>query len=373
MDQESVFDLSSLSDFRSDQGLQQLYIVRGRSEQLQEQSKLVKEHLQSLNNEINGGFTNPLKSLVSKQKNRFIMDGFDLDLTYITEQVIAMGFPAIDYEAIYRNSMEDVQRFFNQRHKNHYKIINLCSERKYDHAYFDGNVSEYPFDDHQAPQFNMIYELCAEIHNYVTQDKQNVVAIHCKAGKGRTGIMICCYLLFSELFKSSFEAMRYYGMMRTKNNKGVTIPSQIRYILYFEKALQMGYTVQDVPQPKIQILQIRLITIPSMNYSNSCTPYILIQNYQNQATFTKFQIVNDSFILFTVDIIVEKDTRIICYNKTLMGKEVMFQFWFHTGFIESNGLLVIDKYMLDRAVKDKKHKIFSPNFRVEVQTITLPN
>jgi len=27
--------------------------------------------------------------------------------------VIAMGFPAIDYEAIYRNSMEDVQRFFN--------------------------------------------------------------------------------------------------------------------------------------------------------------------------------------------------------------------------------------------------------------------
>lgn len=29
--------------------------------------------------------------------------------------------------------------------------------------------------------------------------------------------------------------------------------------------------------------------------------------------------------------------------------------------------------MLDRAVKDKKHKIFSPNFRVEVQSITLPN
>lgn len=41
----------------------------------------MKEHLQSLNNENNGGFANPLKSLVSKQKNRFIMDGFDLDLT----------------------------------------------------------------------------------------------------------------------------------------------------------------------------------------------------------------------------------------------------------------------------------------------------
>lgn len=59
-----------------------------------------------------------------------------------------MGFPAIDYESIYRNSMEDVQKFFKMRHKGHYKIINLCSERKYDHSFFDGNVSEYPFEDH---------------------------------------------------------------------------------------------------------------------------------------------------------------------------------------------------------------------------------
>ena len=41
----------------------------------------MKEYLQSLTSENNNGFSNPLKSLVSKQKNRFIMDGFDLDLT----------------------------------------------------------------------------------------------------------------------------------------------------------------------------------------------------------------------------------------------------------------------------------------------------
>lgn len=61
--------------------------------------------------------------------------------------------------------------------------------------------------------------MCEEIDEFVGIDKQNVVGIHCKAGKGRTGIMICCYLLYSKLFLNSYEAMRYYGFMRTKNKK----------------------------------------------------------------------------------------------------------------------------------------------------------
>jgi hypothetical protein len=34
------------------------------------------------------------RNLVSKQKRRFTQDGFDLDLSYITESIIAMGIPS---------------------------------------------------------------------------------------------------------------------------------------------------------------------------------------------------------------------------------------------------------------------------------------
>jgi hypothetical protein len=34
-----------------------------------------------------------IAGLVSQQKNRFLNDGFDLDLTYITSRIIAMSWP----------------------------------------------------------------------------------------------------------------------------------------------------------------------------------------------------------------------------------------------------------------------------------------
>ena len=43
---------------------------------------------------------NMLRGLVSKQKVRFYQDGFDLDLSYISDKIIAMGFPAKGTEKV---------------------------------------------------------------------------------------------------------------------------------------------------------------------------------------------------------------------------------------------------------------------------------
>lgn len=51
-----------------------------------------------------------VRGLVSKKKTRFKEDGFDLDLTYVTPRIIAMGFPSSGAEAKYRNPLPEVKR-----------------------------------------------------------------------------------------------------------------------------------------------------------------------------------------------------------------------------------------------------------------------
>jgi len=69
-----------------------------------------------------------LREFVSLKKYRFQKAGFDLDLSYITPQIIAMGCPTEGGEAVYRNPMGEVQRFFEVYHPDKYKIHNLCCE-----------------------------------------------------------------------------------------------------------------------------------------------------------------------------------------------------------------------------------------------------
>lgn len=318
---------------------------------------------------------NFLKNIVSKKKNRFDIDGFDLDLSYITPNIIAMGFPAINMEKFYRNSMTDVQEFFQKRHINNYKVYNLCAERNYPENSFQLQCC-YPFSDHEAPPFHILLEFCKDVEQWL-DDPNHIAAIHCKAGKGRTGTMICCYLIYSKIVKSADDALNFYGVMRTENGKGVTIPSQIRYIYYFEHLLKGGLTYPINELPIIKISKIKMITIPRFHILKAgCTPYFSIisneTNYEWKSENSKFQSFNDnlSFVEFAVpNIEVSGDVRIEFMHKGSMGKVKMCKLTINTFFLPNDGVFTAKKSMLDYAVKDIENKQFDSKFKLEIHYV----
>ena len=197
-------------------------------------------------------------------------------MAYITEKVIGMGFPATGCETIYRNSLIDLKAFLDKYH-GEYKIYNLCIEK--DRIYpkdflINKKVGLFPFNDHAPCPIKLILDFCVDICLYLTCNPKGVAAIHCKAGKGRTGVMIVCYLIFSGLCETSDDALAHYASQRTLNNKGVTIASQIRYIKYFETFLSSNFErpfLKCIPK----IIKINL----NKGYSNMIMNYNIDMSY----------------------------------------------------------------------------------------------
>jgi phosphatidylinositol-3,4,5-trisphosphate 3-phosphatase/dual-specificity protein phosphatase PTEN len=75
--------------------------------------------------------SNWLRKLVSTNKKRLENESYNLDLTYITNRIIACGFPAEGFEQVYRNRRSDIKKFLFERHGSMCKIYNLCYEPKY--------------------------------------------------------------------------------------------------------------------------------------------------------------------------------------------------------------------------------------------------
>jgi phosphatidylinositol-3,4,5-trisphosphate 3-phosphatase/dual-specificity protein phosphatase PTEN len=181
-----------------------------------------------------------LRKLVSNKKNRFDNEEFNLDLTYITTRVIAMAFPADGFESIFRNHISDVARLLNEKHPNHYIIVN-ASNRAYDYDKFNHNVYAITWPNHYPCPLELFISSVADVVLYLIQNQLNVVVVHCLAGKGRTGSIIDAILYISGLFSNIWEANEYYLKQR---GVSVTIPSQIRYLKYFENIFNNG--IKDI-------------------------------------------------------------------------------------------------------------------------------
>ncbi|KUF89439.1 hypothetical protein AM588_10002232 [Phytophthora nicotianae] len=242
-----------------------------------------------------------LRAAVSGSRVRFMQDGFDLDLTYITPKLIAMGYPASGVEKTYRNDINEVANFLNSRHPNAYRVYNL-SERSYDYSKFEGRVSECGFPDHHPPPLQLLLDIMNDMIEWVAKSPKHVIVVHCLAGKGRTGVVCSCYLLLTGYYGSVFKLRKERELRELANSsirdfwnargQGVRFPSQALYIYYFIKVLRrLGRMPAQIPPlrpaKKMLLRSIVLNGVPDFEAPprGGCTPFLQVlpapsQHYQ---------------------------------------------------------------------------------------------
>lgn len=133
---------------------------------------------------------------------------------------------------------------------------------------FDNNVEWIPFLDHNPPTLDQIKSFCYQVEKWLLLDPDNVVAVHCKGGKGRTGMMIACYLLSHGCadetpIRSAQEAIDFFAQRRTAGGlKGCSHPqtvtgvSQKRYVGYFEDGLKGSLQFCQIQITKVEFTKV---------------------------------------------------------------------------------------------------------------------
>ncbi|KAM3851981.1 phosphatidylinositol 3,4,5-trisphosphate 3-phosphatase TPTE2-like [Vipera latastei] len=323
------------------------------------------------------------RRLVSENKRRYTRGGFDLDLTYVTARVIAMSFPSSGQQAFYRNPIWEVAKFLDTKHEDHYKVYNLCSEQGYDPEIFHYRVERMFIDDHNVPTLAEMLIFIASVRQWMEQDNHNVIAIHCKGGKGRTGTMICIWLIDTGLFKTAQESLEYFGKRRTDETastkfQGVETPSQSRYVEYYE-ILKSEYNLILPPEKLFRIKCIKLYAIQGVGKGNGTDFRIKIIMKKEVA----FQCICATLINCKLFLDHENDLVVIgLKNCPVIRNDVKvrfeatsdipkgydgcaFFFWFHTAFIRDYQLF-LTRNEIDNLNKPKMWKMFRDNFAVEL-------
>lgn len=201
-----------------------------------------------------------LRYAVASPKKQYFTGDCTLDLAYITPNLVVSSMPTSGcIKGWYRMWLADLLCFLNQKHCSNWRLYNLQAEKSgYGDQDVYGKVSHYPFPDHNPPPFEMFAEIIGDLKQFLCCDTRNVAVVHCKAGKGRSGTIVCAYLMSN--FKYSFEkatSLFTEHRMRHSFGDGISISSQRRYLRYVEDWVHVLNQRYYCPI-KIRIDQVRI-------------------------------------------------------------------------------------------------------------------
>ena len=301
----------------------------------------------------------------------------ELDLTYVTENMISMSYPN-DYSVKSKiqggNDIEIVAGYLNQYHKGRYMIWNI-SEESYDYTRFNEQVLEYRFPGHPAPPLGLMFKICTSVESWLNADRENVAVVHCLTGKGRTTVVMACILTWIGEFLAPMEALQYIAERRGLTIEALTIPSQRRYIQYFSNIL-------DGVKPRSEAMVLRrciLHSIPKFSHRSDdagCCPYIQI--FKNGKLLANASLIppnntehtielqwlshTEGSAAFKIDCIVQGDILVRCRHAENASRVSMFRAAFHTGYVPGN-VLRLTKAQLDGPNNDDR---FPDDFLIDL-------
>uniref|UniRef100_A0AAZ3SNK6 Tensin 1 n=1 Tax=Oncorhynchus tshawytscha TaxID=74940 RepID=A0AAZ3SNK6_ONCTS len=285
-------------------------------------------------------------------------ENYEVDLVYITERIISVSFPSGAEERSYTSNIKEVASMLASKHGEHYLLLNL-SEQRNDITKLNHKVLEFGWPDHYAPALDKICSMCKAMDTWLNADQHNVVVLHNKGNRGRTGVVVAAYMHYSNISASADQALDRFAMRRFYEDKALPVgqPSQRRYVRYFSGLLSGHIKINNKP---LFLHHVIMHGIPNFESKGGCRPFLKIyQAMQPVYTSGIYNVQGDSHtsICITIEpgLLLKGDILLKCYHKRFRSpiRDVIFRVQFHTCAIHDLGV-VFGKNELDQTFKDER-------------------
>lgn len=292
---------------------------------------------------------------------------FIMDIMYVTERIIAVTFPEMGSNALYKSNLKEVAHMLKTKHGTRYMVFNL-SERRHDLIKLNPQVLDFGWPQHLAPPLERLCSICKSLDSWLSQDPQHIAVLHSKGDKGRTGIVIAAYMHYSNICASADQALDRFAMKRFYDDKlsRAMHPSQKRYIHYFAGLLSGAIRMNN---STLYLHHIIIHGVPNFDSKGGCRPFVKIYQGMHPIYTSGVYMVTERSrrIIITVEpsIQLRGDILVKCYHKKQRpaGRSVIFRVQFHTCTLDSDRLVFL-KEELDDAAFDAR---FSEDGKVELQ------
>ncbi|XP_060027544.1 tensin-3 isoform X2 [Erinaceus europaeus] len=294
-------------------------------------------------------------------------DSRELDLTYITERIIAVSFPSGCSEESYLHSLQEVTRMLRSKHGDNYLVLNL-SEKRYDLTKLNPKILDVGWPELHAPPLDKVCSICKAQESWLNSDPQHVVVIHCRGTKGRIGVVISSYMHFTNVSASADQALDRFAMKKYYDDKVSALmqPSQKRYVQFLSGLLSRTVKMNTSP---LFLHFVILHGTPNFDTGGVCRPFLkLYQAMQPVYTSGIYNVCPDNHGRIPIAIepaqLLKGDILVKCYHKKHRSatRDVIFRLQFHTGAVQGHRL-VFGKEDLDGASKDDR---FPDNGKIEL-------
>uniref|UniRef100_A0A8B9HNG1 Tensin 3 n=1 Tax=Astyanax mexicanus TaxID=7994 RepID=A0A8B9HNG1_ASTMX len=284
-------------------------------------------------------------------------EGYELDLTYVTERIIAVSFPQSCSEETYLHNLKDVTRMLKSKHADNYLVINL-SEKRHDLTRMNPKTLDTGWPDLHAPPLDKICTICKAMENWLNADPLHVVVIHCRGGKGRIGVVICSFVHFTDISASADQALDRFAMRKFYDDKvsALMTPSQKRYVWILNSLLSGSMKMNASP---LFLHCIILHGIPNFDNSGVCRPFIKVYQAMQAVYYSGVYQIGPGHrhkvcIVLEPAQLLKGDIMVKCFHKSSPSqREIIFRLQFHTGAVQDYSLM-FEKEDMEHANKDPR-------------------